>query len=193
LELVPDHAEKDENDKKYRQPIFADSAYKSKEIDAKLQQRGFVAQINEKVYRNHPLTDKQKANNYLKSKNRNRIEHIFDAQKMINDKNHYLEKIKIIQKIEILRKKSIKKNKTIESQLLEVPYNNTASNDFQRVLLVVELILHFRWVNRIFHQANDRRQSIYTVANKTALPHWVYLRKKCYRKWNISWYLEICR
>ncbi|MDR1291751.1 MAG: transposase, partial [Planctomycetaceae bacterium] len=82
LELVPEQAEKDENDKKYRQPLFADSAYKSKKIDTKLQQRGFDVQINERSYRNHPLTDEQKANNKLKSKTRSRIEHIFGAQKM---------------------------------------------------------------------------------------------------------------
>jgi IS5 family transposase len=82
LELVPDRAEKDENDKKYRQPIFADSAYKSKKIDQKLRQRGFDPQINERAYRNKPLTEEQKANNHLKSKTRSRIEHIFGAQKM---------------------------------------------------------------------------------------------------------------
>jgi IS5 family transposase len=47
-----------------------------------LQQRGFDPQINEKGYRNHPLTDEQKADNNLKSKTRCRIEHIFGAQKM---------------------------------------------------------------------------------------------------------------
>jgi IS5 family transposase len=82
LELVRDHAEKDENDEKYQQPIFADSAYKSKEIDEKLQQRDFDPQINEKGYRNNLLTDEQKANNKLKSKTRSRIEHLFGAQKM---------------------------------------------------------------------------------------------------------------
>jgi IS5 family transposase len=82
LDLVLDHAEKDENDEKYRQPIFADSAYKSKEIGEKLQQRGFDSQINKRDYHNHPLTDEQKANNTLKSKARSRIEHIFGAQKM---------------------------------------------------------------------------------------------------------------
>jgi IS5 family transposase len=82
LELILDRVKKDENDKKYRQPVFADSAYKSKKIDAKLRQRGFDPQINEMGYRNKPLADEQKANNNLKSKTRCRIEHIFGAQKM---------------------------------------------------------------------------------------------------------------
>jgi IS5 family transposase len=82
LDLLPDKAKKDEQNKEYKQPVFADSAYKSAEIDKELQRRGFDPQIIERAYRNNPLTDEQKASNNLKSKVRCRIEHIFGAQKM---------------------------------------------------------------------------------------------------------------
>jgi IS5 family transposase len=83
-ELLPKEAKKDEQNKDYKQPIFADFAYKSQEIDEELKRRGFDPQIIERAYRNHPLTDEQKANNKLKSKIRCRIEHIFGAQKNAN-------------------------------------------------------------------------------------------------------------
>jgi IS5 family transposase len=82
LDLAPKEARKEEQNKDYKQPIFTDSAYKSKEIDKELRRRGFDPQIIERAYRNHPLTNEQKANNKLKSKIRCRIEHIFGAQKM---------------------------------------------------------------------------------------------------------------
>ena len=40
----------------------------------------FESQIYEKGARNHPLTDKQKASNRIKSKIRARVEHVFGAQ-----------------------------------------------------------------------------------------------------------------
>jgi hypothetical protein len=51
-------------------------------FDEELKRRGFDPQIIERAYRNHSLTDEQKANNKLKSKIRCHIEHIFGAQKM---------------------------------------------------------------------------------------------------------------
>ncbi|MDR0705937.1 MAG: hypothetical protein LBF88_13275, partial [Planctomycetaceae bacterium] len=54
--------------KNYKQPVFADSAYKSQEIEKVLQQRGFEPQIIERAYRHHPLTGEQKEKNKLKSK-----------------------------------------------------------------------------------------------------------------------------
>jgi IS5 family transposase len=64
------------------QEAFGDSAYKSKEIDAKLSERGFVAMIHEKGYRNHPLTEQQKESNKVKSSVRCRVEHVFGAMKV---------------------------------------------------------------------------------------------------------------
>ena len=51
---------------------YADSAYVGQEIPKHIE-----AQICEKGYRNHPLTDEQKQNNRRKSKIRCRIEHVF--------------------------------------------------------------------------------------------------------------------
>ena len=51
---------------------YADSAYAGQEIPEHIE-----AQICEKGYRNHPLTEEQKQNNRRKSKIRCRIEHIF--------------------------------------------------------------------------------------------------------------------
>lgn len=62
----------DKSDKK----LYADSAFKSKEIDAAISENTENL-IHEKGYRDHPLNETQKANNKVKSKIRCRIEHIF--------------------------------------------------------------------------------------------------------------------
>ena len=61
-----------ESDKK----LYADSAFKSADIDAALPEN-VENLIHEKGYRDHPLNENQKANNNAKSKIRCRIEHIF--------------------------------------------------------------------------------------------------------------------
>jgi len=63
-----------------KRPIYADSAYRSKECEEKLVAHEFESQIHEKGARSHPLTDEQKASNRIKSKTRARVEHIFAAQ-----------------------------------------------------------------------------------------------------------------
>jgi IS5 family transposase len=78
----PKRQKKEEQNEDYKQTDFADSAYKSQEIDKELERRGFDPQIIERAYRNNPLTDEQKENNKLKSKIRARIEPIFGAQKI---------------------------------------------------------------------------------------------------------------
>jgi len=65
----------DEHDRE----LWADSAY-SAEVWAELIQKIFPdlkLHIHEKGYRNHPLTDEQKANNREKSRIRARVEHVF--------------------------------------------------------------------------------------------------------------------
>lgn len=57
--------------------LHADSAYTGKPIEEILVEKKIASQIHEKGYRNHPLTEKQKASNREKSKIRVRIEHIF--------------------------------------------------------------------------------------------------------------------
>jgi IS5 family transposase len=63
-----------------KRPIFADSAYRSKDQEESLATNGFESQIHEKGTRCHPLTDEQKASNRIKSKTRARVEHVFGAQ-----------------------------------------------------------------------------------------------------------------
>ena len=52
--------------------VYADSAYAGQEVPEKIH-----AEICEKGYRNHPLTEEQRAKNREKSKIRCRIEHVF--------------------------------------------------------------------------------------------------------------------
>lgn len=59
------------------QPLHADSAYRSEEIEAMLRKKQIQSQIHEKGYRNHPLTKRQQQRNRKKSKIRARIEHVF--------------------------------------------------------------------------------------------------------------------
>ena len=69
LELI------DEKDKE----VYADSAYVGEELHKKIIEKNPKVRlsINEKSYRNNPLTDEQKASNKIKSKIRARVEHVF--------------------------------------------------------------------------------------------------------------------
>jgi transposase, IS5 family len=60
--------------------VFADSAYRSAEIEAKLKASGFKSRIHRRANRNHPLSDAQTRANRAKSRVRARIEHVFGAQ-----------------------------------------------------------------------------------------------------------------
>jgi IS5 family transposase len=62
------------------QDVYADSAYRSAETEAKLDERGFNSRIHRRASRNHPLSDAQAQANRKKSKVRARIEHVFAAQ-----------------------------------------------------------------------------------------------------------------
>lgn len=59
------------------QPLYADSAYRSDEIEDTLIVKKVQSEIHEKGYRGHPLTKRQKQRNRKKSKTRVRVEHIF--------------------------------------------------------------------------------------------------------------------
>lgn len=63
-----------------KRAAYADSAYRSKEQEEKLQANGIQSQVCEKGTRGTPLTEEQKASNRVKSKTRSRIEHVFGAQ-----------------------------------------------------------------------------------------------------------------
>ena len=60
--------------------VYADSAYRSVEIEAKLKARGLKSRVHARAYRNRPLTDAQTKANTKKSRMRARIEHVFGAQ-----------------------------------------------------------------------------------------------------------------
>jgi IS5 family transposase len=61
------------------QELYADSAYVGADIHVEIRDKnkGIKLKINEKGYRNHPLTDAQKASNKEKSRIRARVEHVF--------------------------------------------------------------------------------------------------------------------
>lgn len=63
-----------------KRPVYADSAYRSKEREADLVEQNIASQICEKGSRGHPLTEEQKVANHTKSKVRSRVEHVFGAQ-----------------------------------------------------------------------------------------------------------------
>lgn len=60
--------------------VWADSAYWSAEIEAKLKEMGLKSRIHRKGHRNKPLTEREKRGNKTRSKVRVRVEHVFGAQ-----------------------------------------------------------------------------------------------------------------
>lgn len=60
--------------------VWADSAYRSAEIEAKLQEKGLKSRIHRQSHRNKPLTKREKRDNKTRSKVRARVEHVFGAQ-----------------------------------------------------------------------------------------------------------------
>ncbi|MFH0898836.1 MAG: IS5 family transposase [bacterium] len=58
-------------------PLYADSAYTGEDQEKIYKKKKVINKINEKGYRNKPLTDNQKISNKEKSKTRARVEHIF--------------------------------------------------------------------------------------------------------------------
>ena len=60
--------------------MWADSAYRSNEIEDKVRDRGLASRIHRKGYRNRPLQDWEKAGNRSRARFRARVEHVFGAQ-----------------------------------------------------------------------------------------------------------------
>ncbi len=60
--------------------VFADSAYRSAETEARLKARGFRSRIHVRATRNHPLSQRLEEANRKKSQVRVRVEHVFGAQ-----------------------------------------------------------------------------------------------------------------
>jgi len=59
--------------------LYADSAYRSDDIQARLQKMGIQYWVNQRAYRNKPLTEAQKRTNKTKSKIRSRVEHVYGS------------------------------------------------------------------------------------------------------------------
>ena len=60
--------------------VWADSAYRSKEIEEKLAERNLKSHIHRRGSRNKPLTARQEAANKTRAKVRARVEHVFGNQ-----------------------------------------------------------------------------------------------------------------
>lgn len=60
--------------------VFADSAYRSADIEAALKVQGLKSRIHRRATRSHPLSAVQKKANRKRSQVRARIEHVFGAQ-----------------------------------------------------------------------------------------------------------------
>ena len=60
--------------------VWADSAYRSAEIEAKLEDKGLKSRIHRKGHRDKPLSEREKRGNETRSKVRARVEHVFGAQ-----------------------------------------------------------------------------------------------------------------
>jgi IS5 family transposase len=60
--------------------VWADSAYRSAEIEARLEGKGLKSRIHRKGHRNKPLSERARRGNKTRSKVRARVEHVFGAQ-----------------------------------------------------------------------------------------------------------------
>ena len=60
--------------------VWADSAYRSAEIEAALKEKGLRSRIHRKGHRNKPLSEREKQGNKTRSSVRVRVEHVFGAQ-----------------------------------------------------------------------------------------------------------------
>jgi transposase, IS5 family len=58
-------------------PLYADSAYRSKSIEAMLEEKKVISRIHEQGYHYKKLTEQQRRSNTAKSRVRARVEHIF--------------------------------------------------------------------------------------------------------------------
>src|SRR5262245_13253759 len=65
---------------KHSNEVWADSAYRSAETQAKLKEKGYRSRIHRRGARNHPLSERQKAANTTRSRVRARVEHVFGDQ-----------------------------------------------------------------------------------------------------------------
>lgn len=60
--------------------VWADSAYRSAEIEAELAERGLRSRVHRRAARNRPLTPREQRGNTTRSRVRARVEHVFGHQ-----------------------------------------------------------------------------------------------------------------
>ena len=60
--------------------VWADSAYRSVQIEARLKAKGLQSRIHRRAARNHPLSERQTSANTTRSRVRARVEHVFGQQ-----------------------------------------------------------------------------------------------------------------
>jgi transposase, IS5 family len=60
--------------------VWADSAYRSVETEARLKEKGYKSRVHRRGARNHPLSKRQQAANTTRSRVRVRVEHVFGDQ-----------------------------------------------------------------------------------------------------------------
>jgi IS5 family transposase len=60
--------------------VWADSAYRSAEIEAKLEAKGYKSRVHRRARRNRPLSQREQAGNTTRSRVRARVEHVFGHQ-----------------------------------------------------------------------------------------------------------------
>lgn len=99
------------------QPLHADSAYVGPEQEKAIREAEMANQVNEKGYKNAPLTDEQKASNKEKSRVRARVEHVFGF--MENSMNGmYIRSIGIVRATGIIGLMNLTYNMFRATQLL---------------------------------------------------------------------------
>ena len=72
---IIDHLTSEQEDG--NRPLFADSAYRSAEIESMCTGKKIISMIHQKGYKNKKLSEEERLHNHRKSKIRARIEHIF--------------------------------------------------------------------------------------------------------------------
>ena len=75
----------------HKRPVYADSAYRTKEQEQRLANAEIASQVCEKGTRGKPLSEYQKVSNRTISKVRARVEHVFGAQAAMG--GHWLRSI----------------------------------------------------------------------------------------------------
>jgi len=60
--------------------VWADSAYRSVEIEARLAARGYKSRVHRRAARNRPLSEREQSANTRRSRVRARVEHVFGHQ-----------------------------------------------------------------------------------------------------------------